>query len=72
VEELLETLDLSHLADMFEREEVTLDLLIHFNEAQLEQVGVTMGGKMRLLAALAQLRDSAASPQQQQQQRRRR
>jgi hypothetical protein len=56
VEELLATLELSHLAELFEHEEITLDLLIHFDESQLDQLGVTMGAKMRLLSALAQLR----------------
>src|SRR5580700_10492059 len=51
---------LEQYADAFEANDIDLDILPDLNEHDLEQLGVSLGNRRRLLKAIAE-RDSAAT-----------
>ncbi len=55
IDEWLEGLGLGRYADAFADNEIDLDALPHINEEDLKEVGVALGARRKLLAAIAEL-----------------
>lgn len=55
----LYSLQLDHLIDLFEREQITLEILAEMGHEDLKQVGVSAYGfRHKILKGIAQLRNS--------------
>lgn len=53
-------LHLDHLTDLFEREQITLEILVEMGHEDLKQVGVNAYGfRHKILKGIAQLRNTA-------------
>jgi class 3 adenylate cyclase/tetratricopeptide (TPR) repeat protein len=59
---------LEQYADAFEADDIDLDILPDLNEGDLEQLGLSLGNRRRLLKAIAGLGAAAAPPQSSSQQ----
>lgn len=56
------SLQLDHLIDMFEREQITLEILAEMGHEDLKQVGVSAYGfRHKILKGIAQLRNTTGS-----------
>ena len=58
IEEWLEGLGLGRYAEAFADNEIDLDALPHINEEDLKEMGVALGARRKLLAAITELGDS--------------
>ena len=58
IDEWLEGLGLGRYAEVFADNEIDLDALPHINEEDLKEMGVALGARRKLLAAIAELGDS--------------
>jgi class 3 adenylate cyclase/tetratricopeptide (TPR) repeat protein len=58
----LEDLGLKRYAELFAENAIDLDVLPDLSEADLAQLGVTLGDRKRLMRAIARLADAAAPP----------
>jgi class 3 adenylate cyclase len=61
IEQWLEGLGLGRYAEAFAENEIDLDALPHLTEDDLKDLGVALGARRKLLAAIAEF-DSRASP----------
>ena len=56
IDEFLQKIDLSTLADIFKEEEVTMDILKTFNDDDLRNIGITKyGPRKKILNSIASL-----------------
>lgn len=56
----ISSLHLDHLIDLFEREQITLEILVEMGHDDLKQVGVSAYGfRHKILKGIAQLRSTA-------------
>ena len=56
IDEFLQKIDLSTLADIFKEEEVTMDILMTFNDDDLRNIGITKyGPRKKILNSIASL-----------------
>ena len=62
IREWLESLGLVQHADLFEREQIDLDAVRHLTEANLKDLGLGMGPRVKCLAAIHALREIAHRP----------
>jgi class 3 adenylate cyclase/predicted ATPase len=58
----LENLGLEKYLDLFEREEIDLEVLAELTEAELERLGLPLGPRKKLLRAVAAMTHGAGSP----------
>lgn len=57
---VLSSLHLDHLIDLFEREQITLEILVEMGHEDLKQVGVSAYGfRHKILKGIVQLRNTA-------------
>ncbi len=59
VSEWLEGLGLGRYADAFGENEIDLDALPHITEDDLKDIGVALGARRKLLAAIVELKSGA-------------
>jgi len=59
--EWLEDLGLGEFAEVFEREDIDLDALQHLSDNDLKELGLTMGPRRKVLAAIEDLVPAAKS-----------
>jgi hypothetical protein len=64
VREWLRRHNLEQYADAFEANDIGIDILPELSERDLEQLGLSLGNRRRLLKAVAGRAAEAASPQQ--------
>lgn len=58
------SLHLDHLIDLFEREQITLEILVEMGHEDLKQVGVSAYGfRHKILKGIVQLRNTAGELQ---------
>lgn len=62
VDDWLGSLQLDHLTDLFEREQITLEILAEMGHEDLKQVGVSAYGfRHKILKGVAQLRNTTGT-----------
>src|SRR4029079_5326310 len=60
----LEKLGMSGYAELFAENDVDISVLPHLTDADLEKIGVSLGHRRKILAAIAELAGSVQSPPQ--------
>lgn len=60
IRQWLADLELSRYGDVFEQNDLDFDVLSALSEADLEQIGVSLGHRKRILRAIVELADSPA------------